>query len=273
MNTIIKTLTFAGSDASGGAGIEADLKTFTEYSTYGLAVVTTIATMDPKSNWKHSVFTMPIDVVRSQIDTALASDVQVNAMKTGMIGSVEIVELIKDTIEKYDLKNIVIDPVLACKGEDDLLNPETAEAIKKFLIPIATVTTPNLTEAGIFSGLGKLKTINDIKKAAKIIYDLGAKHVVIKGGKALENNMAIDIYYDGTDYYVLESKKISSANNHGAGCTFAAAITAGLANGLSPKDSIYKAKDFVTEAIKSGFKFNEFVGPVFHSAYRLSKKD
>ncbi len=271
MNNMYKALTFAGSDASGGAGIEADLKTFTEYGTYGLAVVTTIATMDPKDNWKHSVFTMPLDVVKSQTDTALAGSKQVDAIKTGMIGSVEIVEHIRDTIKNYNLENVVIDPVLACKGEDDLLNPETAEAIKNYLIPLATVTTPNLTEAGIFSGLGKLKTLEDIKKAAKIIYDLGAKHVVIKGGKSLEGENAIDIYYDGENYYTLESKKISPAHNHGAGCTFAAAITAGLATGLTPKEAIYKAKDFVTAGIKNGFEFNKFVGPVFHSAYRLCK--
>ncbi|NLY19760.1 MAG: bifunctional hydroxymethylpyrimidine kinase/phosphomethylpyrimidine kinase [Tissierellia bacterium] len=268
---IAKTLTIAGSDASGGAGLEADLKTFTEYGTYGMAVVTTIATMDPKNNWKHSVSTLPVDVVEAQIETALAGTEQIDAMKTGMIGSVEIVELIRDTIKKYDLKNVVIDPVLACKGEDDLLNPETADAIKNYLLPISTVSTPNLLEAGIFSGLGKLKNVEDIKKAAKIIHELGSEHVVIKGGKALEGGTAIDVYYDGVEYLILEEKKISPAHNHGAGCTFAAAITAGLATGLTPKEAVIKAKKFVTKAIECGFQFNEFVGPVYHSALRVCK--
>ena len=268
---IAKTLTIAGSDASGGAGIEADLKTFTEYGTFGLAVITTIATMDPKNNWKHNVTTLSTDVVKEQLETALAGSEQVDAMKTGMIGSVEIVELIRDTIDKYNLKNIVIDPVLACKGEADLLNPETAEAIKKYLLPISTIATPNLIEAGIFSGLGKLNTIDDIKKAAKIIHDLGAEHVVIKGGKAVEGDKAIDVYYDGEEFLLLEADKIPPAHNHGAGCTFAAAITSGLAVGLSPKEAVVKAKEFVTKAIECGIQFNEFVGPVYHSALRLCK--
>lgn len=271
MSKVVKTLTIAGSDASGGAGLEADLKTFAEYGTYGMAVVTTIATMDPDNEWKHNVTTLSVDVVKEQLKTALASDEQIDAMKTGMIGSVEIVELVKNTIDDYNLKNVVIDPVLACKGEDDLLNPETADAIKNLLIPISTVVTPNLLEAGIFSGLGKLKDIEDIKKACIKIHDLGAKHVVVKGGKALEGNKAIDIYYDGKEFFTLENEKFSPAYNHGAGCTFAAAITAGLAVGLAPKEAIYKAKDFVTAAIKHGFKFNKFVGPVYHSAYRVYK--
>ncbi|QQK09103.1 bifunctional hydroxymethylpyrimidine kinase/phosphomethylpyrimidine kinase [Miniphocaeibacter halophilus] len=272
LKKIAKTLTIAGSDASGGAGIEADLKTFTEYGTYGMAVVTTIATMDPKNEWKHNVTTLPVELVKEQLETALAGDEQISAMKTGMIGSVEIVNLIKETILEYNLKNIVIDPVLACKGEDDLLNPETAEAIKKELIPIATVVTPNLIEAGIFSGLGKLHDIDEIKKAAKIIYDLGAQHVIIKGGKAVDSNLAIDVYYDGNSYAILKAKKITPSYSHGAGCTFAAAVTSGLAIGLSPKESIIEAKNFVTAAIKHGFKFNKFVGPVFHSASRIFKE-
>lgn len=271
MEKISKTLTIAGSDASGGAGLEADLKTFTEYGTYGMAVVTTIATMDPDNDWKHNVTTLPVEVVKEQLKTALASDNQIDAMKTGMIGSVDIVKLIRETIDNYNLKNIVIDPVLACKGEDDLLNPETANAIKKYLIPIATVTTPNLVEAGIFSGLGKLNSLEDVKNACIKIYELGAKHIVIKGGKALDSNKAIDVYYDGKEFLVLESEKITPAFNHGAGCTFAAAVTSGLATGLTPKESIIKAKDFVTAGIKHGFSFNKFVGPIFHSAYRIYK--
>lgn len=271
MNNIAKTLTIAGSDASGGAGLEADLKVFTEYGTYGMAVVTTIATMDPQNEWKHNVTTLPVELVKEQLTTALASDNQIDAMKTGMIGSIDIVKLVRETILEYKLDNIVIDPVLACKGEDDLLNPETAEAIKNLLLPIATVTTPNLVEAGIFSGLGKLKNIEDIKKAAKIIYDLGSKHIVIKGGKAVDGDKAIDVYYDGNEYTILEAEKISPAYNHGAGCSFAAAVTAGLATGLTPKESIIKAKEFVSMAIKHGFQFNKFVGPVYHSAYRLCK--
>lgn len=271
MENVLKALTIAGSDASGGAGIEADLKVFTEYGLFGLAAITTIVTMDVDDNWKHNVTTIPLDVVKEQLKTALSSDNQINAMKTGMIGSVEIVNLIKETILKYNLTNIVIDPVLACKGEDDLLNPETAEAIRKELLPLATVTTPNIIEAGVFSGMGKLNTMEEIKEAAKRIYELGSKHVVITFGKDLDWTNATDIYYDGSIYHFLEGEKIIPSYNHGAGCTFSAAIAAGLANGLTPQESILKAKSFITYAVKYGFKFNKFIGPVYHSAYRLFK--
>ena len=271
MKEILKVLTIAGSDASGGAGLEADLKVFTEYGLFGLAAVTTIVTMDPDSNWKHNVTTIPVTVIRDQLKTALSSDTQINAMKTGMIGSVEIVNLIKEVILNYDLQNVVIDPVLACKGEDELLNPDTADAIKNELLPLATVTTPNLVEAGIFSGMGKLKTIEDIREAARRIHKLGSKHVVITFGKNDDWNNATDIYYDGTVFHFLEGEKFKHPYNHGAGCTLSAAITAGLATGLTPQEAIFKAKDFISYGVKYGFKFNEFVGPVYHSAYRLYK--
>ncbi|AEB29223.1 pyridoxine kinase [Carnobacterium sp. 17-4] len=194
-----------------------------------MVALTTIATMDPDNDWKHNVTTLPISVVEEQLKTILAGDTKIAAMKTSMLGSVEIVELVDNTISAYHFPKVVIDPVLACKGEDELLNPETAEAIQKYLLPLADVATPNLIEAGIFSGLGKLTT--------------------------------------------LETKKIHPAYNHGAGCTFAAAITAGLATGLSEKEAIFKAKDFVTAAIEHGFRFNEFVGPIFHGAYRLKDSE
>lgn len=273
MTNIKKVLTFAGSDASGGAGLAADLKTFSEYSTYGMVALTTIATMDPDNNWKHNVTTLPISVVEEQLKTILAGDTKIAAMKTGMLGSVEIVELVATTISAYQFPKVVIDPVLACKGEDELLNPETAAAIQEYLLPLADVATPNLLEAGIFSGLGKLTTLEDMKKAAEKIFNLGTKHVVVKGGKSFEGDKAIDIYYDGEKHYTLETEKIQPACNHGAGCTFAAAITAGLATGLSEKEAIFKAKDFVTAAIEHGFRFNEFVGPVFHGAYRLKDSE
>ncbi len=273
MTNIKKVLTIAGNDASGGAGLAADLKTFSEYSTYGMVALTTIATMDPDNSWKHNVTTLPISVVEEQLKTILAGDTKIAAMKTGMLGSVEIVELAANTISDYQFPKVVIDPVLACKGEDELLNPETAEAIQKYLLPLADVATPNLLEAGIFSGLGKLTTLEDMKKAAEKIYDLGTKHVVVKGGKSFKGDKAIDVYYDGEKHYILEQEKSHPAYNHGAGCTFAAAITAGLATGLSEKEAIFKAKDFVTAAIEYGFRFNEFVGPVFHGGYRLKESE
>ena len=273
MVDIKKTLTIAGSDSSGGAGIQADLKTFAEYGTYGLSALTAIATMDPDNNWSHGVTTIDVPVIEAQLKTIFASDDKIAAMKTGMLPNVDIINVVAKAIKDNQLENIVIDPVMVCKGEDEVLNPENADALRDVLTPLATVVTPNLFEAGSLSGLGKLTTLDDMKKAAVKIHELGAKNVVIKGGKALAGDKAIDLFYDGTTFKVLESEKIVPAYNHGAGCTFAAAITAGLAQGLSVEESIFKAKDFVTEAIRSGFKYNQYVGSVFHSGYRLSKQN
>ncbi|EJA0909566.1 pyridoxine/pyridoxal/pyridoxamine kinase [Listeria monocytogenes] len=268
--TIKKTLTIAGSDSSGGAGLQADLKTFEEYGTYGFSAITTIVTMDPDNNWAHGVTPIDAQLVREQLKTILSGG-PVDAMKTGMLGSIEIIKATREAIDKYDLKNVVIDPVMVCKGEDELIQPENAEAIRDLLLPKATITTPNLFEAGQLSGLGKLTTLDDMKAAAKKIIELGAKYVVIKDGKALESDKAIDLLYDGKEFTIYEVEKISPSHNHGAGCTFAAAITAGLAKGLTVEEAVAKAKDFVTAAIKGGFALNEFIGPVWHGAYNKAE--
>ena len=135
----------------------------------------------------------------------------------------------------------------------------------KYLLPKATVVTPNLFEAGQLSGLGKLTSIEDMKKAAKIIYDQGAQHIIIKGGKALDQDKSYDLYYDGQTYYQLTTDMFQQSYNHGAGCTFAAVQH--LANGKSPKEAVISAKAFVASAIKNGWKMNDFVGPVDHGAY------
>ncbi len=264
--SIKKTLTIAGSDTSGGAGLEADLKTFQEYGTFGLAAITCIVTMDPDNNWKHSVTPISPDLVKEQLKTVL-SGAPIDAMKTGMLGSVDIIKVAAEAIQQGKLKNVVIDPVMICKGDDEVLQPDSAEAIRDLLIPLATVTTPNLFEAGQLSGLGTPKNLEEMKEAAKKIRELGVPNVVIKGGKALAGDEAIDLFYDGVDFTILKAPKNANSFNHGAGCTFAAAITAGLANGLSIDKSVEKAKAFVTAAIAHGFEFNKFIGTVWHGAY------
>ncbi|MDM5186066.1 pyridoxine/pyridoxal/pyridoxamine kinase [Bacillus sp. DX4.1] len=264
--TVKKVLTIAGSDSSGGAGLQADLKTFEEYGTFGLSAITTIVTMDPDHNWHHHVYPIDKELVQKQLKT-IFSDGKLDAMKTGMLGSIDIIKLVSDVIETYEMQNVVIDPVMVCKGENEPLHPENRIAIRDFLLPKATIVTPNLFESGQLSGVQEIKTVNDMKEAAKRINDFGAKNVVIKGGKSLTNHSAIDLLYDGVEFVLYEAEKIHTNCNHGAGCTFAAAITAGLARGLSIQAAVAKAKDFTTEGIKSGFDFNEFVGPVWHGAY------
>lgn len=266
-----KTLTLAGSDTSGGAGIQADLKTFQEHGTYGMTALTSIVAMDPNEGWKHNVFPIEANIVDKQLECAFS--VGLDAMKTGMLGSVEIVQLGAKYIDQYSLKNVVIDPVMVCKGEDEVLLPETVDASRELLLPRALVTTPNLFEAWQLSKVGPIKTVADMKKAAEKIHALGAKNVVIKGGKALDHEKAVDLFYDGKEFVHLETEKIDTTYNHGAGCTFAAAITANLAKGEEVFTAVLKAKQFVAAAIRHGWKLNDFVGPVMHGAYNLFKDD
>lgn len=263
--TMKKTLTLAGSDSSGGAGMQADLKTFQEYGVYGMTALTSIVTMDPKAAWSHNVYPLDVDIVSKQLDTILS--VGIDAMKTGMLGSVDIIELGARKIDAFKLDKVVIDPVMVCKGEDEVLQPENTDAMRELLLPRATIATPNLFEAGQLAQTGPLKSIDDMKNAAVKIIELGAKNVVIKGGKALQHENAVDLFYDGESFTLLENEKVDTTYNHGAGCTFAAAITANLALGKSVKDAVSAAKDFVYAAIKHGWKLNDFVGPVMHGAY------
>ncbi|GGE29253.1 hydroxymethylpyrimidine/phosphomethylpyrimidine kinase [Pullulanibacillus camelliae] len=263
-----KALTIAGSDSSGGAGLQADIKTFQELGVYGMSAVTTIVAMDPYNNWFHNVFPIDVSTVKAQLDTIVVG-AGVDAVKTGMLGSPEIIELAAQTIKENDLKNIVIDPVMVCKGADEELHPENTESLRNLLVPLATVTTPNLFEAAKLAKMPLITTIDEMKEAAKRIHDLGAAYVLVKGGNKLEEGHAADVLFDGTSIEVLETERIDTTYTHGAGCSSSAAICAELAKGASVKEAIYTAKDFITEAIRHGFRLNQYVGPVHHGAYKL----
>ena len=258
-----KTLTIAGSDTSAGAGMQADLKTFQEHGTYGMVALTVVVTMDPKT-WSHQVTPLPTALLQQQIDTALSTGV--DAIKTGMLSTEEIIKIASEAIKTSNAKNIVVDPVMICKGDDEVLNPGNTTAMVEHLLPYATVVTPNLFEAGQLASVPTPKTIEEMKVAAQKIHALGAKNVVIKGGKALQHEKAVDLFYDGESFKLLATEKVVSQFNHGAGCTFAASICANLANGLSVHEAVIEAKGFVSAAIANGWALNEFVGPVMHGA-------
>ncbi|WP_432363568.1 bifunctional hydroxymethylpyrimidine kinase/phosphomethylpyrimidine kinase [Sporosarcina sp. UB5] len=262
--TMKKTLTIAGSDTSGGAGIQADLKTFQEHGTYGMTALTVVVTMDPDNNWSHGVYSLPIDVLKAQIKTALSTGI--DAIKTGMLSTEEVIQTAGEAIAQSGLDHVVIDPVKVCKGEDEVLNPGTVDAMVEYLLPKAEIVTPNLFEAGQLASMKTPSTIEQMKAVAEKIHSLGARNVVIKGGKQLQHDKAADLFYDGKTFTLLEADKTATHYNHGAGCTFAAAITANLANGLNVKEAVIEAKKFVTAAIANGWKLNEYVGPVMHGA-------
>ncbi|EAA0304835.1 bifunctional hydroxymethylpyrimidine kinase/phosphomethylpyrimidine kinase, partial [Listeria monocytogenes] len=246
-----KVLSIAGSDSTGGAGIEADLKTFQEYGVFGFATIASIVTMDPQAGWSHEVTAMEPALVEKQLISAFAGD-PMDALKTGMLGNEDNIVQAAKMIQQQQVKNVVIDPVIACKGTAEILQPKSVDAIITHLLPLADVVTPNLVEAGILSGLGDLTSVEAMKQAAEKIHQLGAKYVVIKGGHRLPGAKAIDLVYDGESFLLLESEKIATDFNHGAGCTFSAAIAAGLAKGKPVVESVRLAKAFVTAAIKEG---------------------
>lgn len=266
--TIRKALTIAGSDTSGGAGMQADLKTFQELGVYGMTALTVVVAQNPHNNWSHDIYPLTLEALEAQLETVLAG-IGVDALKTGMLGTVEIISLVAKKIDQYNVKNVVIDPVMVCKGTDEVLHPETAVGIREQLAPRATVITPNLFEAGQLSGIN-IKSLEDMQEAAVKIHALGAKNVFIKGGAKLGTENAIDILYDGREFVTLESPKFDTSYTHGAGCTSSAAITAGLAKGLPVREAVEQAKTFITAAIRHGFPLNSYVGPTYHAAHRLN---
>jgi pyridoxine kinase len=270
---MIKIATIAGSDASGGAGLEADLKTFEEYGLYGMAAVTLVATMDPGNNWSHKVFPLDEETLRSQLETVFKG-VGAAAAKSGMLGTFYAVELTREYIETYKIKNYVLDPVMICKGAGEALNPELNTAVEKKLLPLAEAVTPNLFEAEQLSGLKEITSVQQMKEAAKIIHGKGARHVFIKGGAKLREAVeagqpkALDLFFDGKEFKIIEEELVKTTWNHGAGCTTSAAIASGLARGLPAWDACALAKTFITASLKAGFALNKWVGPGNPSAWR-----
>lgn len=186
-----------------------------------------------------------------------------------MLASTEIIELVGKKIKQYAVKNVLIDPVMVCKGTDEVLHPESAVSMRKVLAPLATIITPNVFEAGQLSGV-PIHSVADMKTAAVKIFELGPQNVLIKGGAKLGTPTAVDLLYDGKDFDVIESPKINTNYTHGAGCTYGAAITAGLAKGLAVRDAVYQAKTFINLALTHSFPLNKYVGPIWHAAHRLN---
>jgi pyridoxine kinase len=277
---MINVVTIAGSDASGGAGLEADLKTFEEYGLYGMAAITVIATMDSENNWAHKVFPLEEEALRAQLDTVFKG-VGVTAAKSGMLGTFYAVELTREYITTYRIKNYVFDPVMVCKGAGEALNPELNKVMAEKLLPLAAVVTPNLFEAAQLSGLPEVATEAQMKEAARIIVGKGARTVFVKGGAKLYDTARLsgdaiprdaakarDVFFDGRDFAFPEAPLVNTEWTHGAGCTTAAAITAGLARGMTVYDAILLAKRFISESLCRSFPLNQWVGPGNPSGWR-----
>ena len=262
-----RILTIAGSDSGGGAGIQADLKAITLLGGYGMSVLTALTAQNTLG--VQAMYEVPVPFVEKQIDSVL-SDIGADAIKTGMLVNAEIVEVVAKKMKQYQVEKVVVDPVMVAKSGDSLLRKDAQEALIKRLIPLSMVVTPNLMEASVLTGL-KVRSIEEMKKAAHRIYQLGSKHVVVKGGHL--KGKAIDLLYDGEKYEEIEGPRIETKNTHGTGCTFASAIATFLARGDTVSEAVRKAKIFITMAIQSGLALGKGTGPTNPSAYVLREME
>lgn len=258
-----RVLTIAGAASGGSAGIQADLKTFQEFDVYGMSVITAIVGRHPETD--KNVHPQTIEAIEAQFATA-EQQVNFDALKTGMLFSKEVIETTAKLISRTNIEHIVVDPVMVGKLDSKLLKDDAIEALKEKLIPLASVITPNMTEASILLNNRPLKTVADLKQAAIDLHDLGPAYVLVKGGRL--EGPAVDVLYEGTTITTLEAPRIDTENTSGAGCTYSAAIAANLAKGKSIKEAVKISKSFITTAIAHSFTYTNLVGPTYHAAER-----
>lgn len=257
-----RALTIAGSDSGGGAGIQADLKTFMAFGVYGMSAVTALTAQNTVG--VQGIFEVSPAFVRMQIESVMA-DIGADAAKTGMLGSEAIVRTVAEAVREFRIPNLVVDPVMVAKGGDPLLAPDACLALRTELAPLASVLTPNIPEAEALLGR-RIEGLEGMKKASRELRELGCRWVVLKGGHLEGDPEAVDILSDGEQLLLLRAPRLKTRNTHGTGCTFASAIAAGLARGRAVPDAVRRAKEYVTEAIRSGIALGRGHGPTNHLA-------
>ncbi|ENH96471.1 phosphomethylpyrimidine kinase [Gracilibacillus halophilus YIM-C55.5] len=263
MKSIPTALTIAGTDPSGGAGIQADLKTFQEREVYGMSVITSVVAQNTLG--VKDVENLPVHFIEKQFD-AVWEDIHPQAIKTGMIATVEMMELLARKLEHSSVP-YVIDPVMVAKSGDTLMEESSRAMVRDVLLPLSAVVTPNVPEAEFLVGF-PIRHTNDAEKAANtIVTELGAGAAVVKGGHL--DGEALDVLYDGNSFDYFKSKRIDTKHTHGTGCTFSAVITAELAKGKSVKESVALAKQYITDAIEYSLELGKGNGPTNHWGYRL----
>ncbi|MGO8694339.1 MAG: bifunctional hydroxymethylpyrimidine kinase/phosphomethylpyrimidine kinase [Rectinemataceae bacterium] len=257
-------LTIAGSDSGGGAGIQADLKTFAAHGVFGTSAVTALTAQNTLG--VQGVFEVPPDFVGAQIDS-VALDIGADAVKIGMISNAGIIEVVAAKLAEHSLFPLVLDPVMVAKGGDALLREDAKAALVRILLPLATVVTPNIPEAEALCGFA-ISGLDDMRRAARAILDLGPKAVVVKGGHLVAGDESVDIFFDGKEFSELPAARIESKNTHGTGCSFSSAIAAALALGLPLGEAVRSAKSYVTRIIAASVDLGigHGHGPMNHMA-------
>lgn len=258
-------LTIAGSDSCGGAGIQADLKTFSAHGVYGMSVITAVTAQNTQGVL--AVQDISAELIGKQIE-AIFDDIRVDGLKIGMVSQTGTINVIAEKLRFYKPLRLVLDPVMVSKSGYHLLRLEAKEALIAGLLPLADIVTPNIPEAEVLTGI-KIESIKDMEKAAGMIFEMGPKNVLVKGGHL--DNDATDVFFDGTDLSCFKSRRVDTKNTHGTGCTLSAAIASNLAKGYSAGEAVAKAKEYITTAIENSFSIGKGAGPVGHF-YELYRK-
>lgn len=266
MSNIARALTIAGSDSGGGAGIQADLKTFQELGVFGTSVITALTAQNTLG--VKGVYAQSEACIAEQIDCVL-EDIGADAVKTGMLFSAEIIRLTADKLRQYGVQKLVVDPVMIAKGGAPLLQQEAMDALKQELLPLAYIVTPNIPEACRLIGADDITSDADMREAVKRLHALGPAYILLKGGH-MSGDTATDYLYDGQEVRIFESPRIATKHTHGTGCTLSAAIAAELAKGRTAAEAVSTAKAFITAAIRSALPLGRGIGPTNHAAYRQS---
>jgi hydroxymethylpyrimidine/phosphomethylpyrimidine kinase len=253
-----KALTIAGSDSGGGAGIQADLKTFSAFRVFGMSVITAVTAQN--SVGVQGVENLPPAFVAQQLRSVL-SDLGADAAKCGMLSTAPIIEAVAATLAEHPVAKLVVDPVMVAKSGDPLLRPDARQALVSRILPLALVVTPNLPEAEALAGM-RVEKRSDMEEAARRIHALGPRYVLVKGGHL--KGEALDLLWNGRELTAFSAPRVESPNTHGTGCTFSAAITAELARGQALGDAVRAAKAYVTQAIREGFTLGRGVGQLRH---------
>jgi hydroxymethylpyrimidine/phosphomethylpyrimidine kinase len=258
-----RALTIAGSDSGGGAGIQADLKTFMAHGVHGMSAITAVTVQN--SVGVQGFYELEAKAVFEQIESVV-TDIGVDAAKTGMLASAAIVGAVADACERFAVPNLVVDPVAVSKHGDPLLHADAVEALRSRLLPLATVVTPNAGEAELLGGI-PVRERADLEAAARALHALGPQWVLVKGGH-LPGPDAVDLLWDGRRAIWLEARRLDTPHTHGTGCTLSSAITANLASGLDVVTAVREAKQYLTGAIAGAYPLGKGIGPTDH-AWRL----
>jgi pyridoxine kinase len=245
----------AGSEATGGAGLQADLKTFQQMGVYGIGTITCIVSFDPAHDWAHRFYPIEPDVISQQIEAATAVH-RLDVVKVGMLGTPATIDQVARGLKSQAWRHVVVDPVLICKGQEPGAALDTDLALRTAILPLASVVTPNNFEARTLAGMDELTSVEDLVEAGRRIVALGPRAAVVKGGIDLPGSDAVDVLVEADDvggmrHEVFSVPKIGQERVSGAGCTFAAAITAALAKGSSVSDAVATAKRYVTQGIQA----------------------